>query len=110
MHYAASLPLALPAEALQDKHQLCNWLITNATDISHIMLEMVAGAVRKSKTGIVLSILAASIYIIIRPNWPLCHWVDSGAGLSRLETYNLSLDLESQSSQQVRYNSMQHIE
>jgi hypothetical protein len=47
------------------------------------VLEMVADAVRKSKSDIVLSTLVDSIYRMTRSYWPLRHHrADSGAGLS----------------------------
>jgi hypothetical protein len=42
---------------------------------AHYQLEMVMGAVRKSKTDIILS-----IYTTSRPNWPLRHRADSRWG------------------------------
>jgi len=43
---------------------------------------MIAGAVRMSKSDIVLSTLAVSIYSMTRPYAPLRHRADSGAWLS----------------------------
>jgi len=50
--------------------------------VARLVLEMVAGAVSKSKRDIVLYSSGLSIYRMTRPDWPLHHWADSGPGLS----------------------------
>jgi len=49
-----------------------------------MLLEMVAGDVRRSKSDIVLSLYSSGLfkYRMTRPVWPLHHRADSGAGLS----------------------------
>jgi len=50
-----------------------------------LLLEMVAGAVRKSKSDIALS-----VYRMTRPHWPFHHLADSGAGLSEFPIFAIS--------------------